>query len=86
MDEHQRRTAIEHERGSGTIRSQVGPWLLPCVWDECDKPARREHMAVVPEGEKTLFYFFCSTRHQVYWRNSPKDNGNLPVGARGLVS
>jgi hypothetical protein len=86
MDQRDRMAAIEREKGTGTIRSQVGPWLLPCVWDECDKPARREHMSVIPEGEKTLFYFFCSIRHQVLWRNSPRDNGNLPMGSKSLVS
>lgn len=85
MDDHQRKMAIDAERGTGTIQSQVGPWKLPCVWDECDKPAMRQHMSVVPEGEKTLFYFFCSVRHQVLWRNSPSDNRNLPVGSKGLL-
>lgn len=86
MDEATRKALVEAERGSGTIRSKVGPWLLPCIWTECDRPARREHMCVVKEPERNLFYWFCSTRHKMLWVNSPKDMGNLPSGIRGTIS
>lgn len=87
MDAETYRRRVDAERGIGTIRSHVGPWLLPCIWTECDAPARREHLfAAPPEGEKILFYFFCSGRHRQMWINSPRDMGNLASGSKGLIS
>lgn len=85
-EEYRRR--VDRERGTGTIRSFVGPWLLPCVWTECDHPARREHLFVTPpEGDgKILFYFFCSGRHRNLWINSVRDMGNLASGSKGMIS
>lgn len=87
MDHAEYWRRVDSERGVGTIRSFVGPWLLPCIWTECDKPARREHLfASPPEGEKILFYFFCSARHRVMWKNSSRDMGNLESGSKGLIT
>lgn len=85
MDEVRRRALIERERGTGTIRSHVGPWLLPCIWTECDRPARREHVVVIRERERNLFYWFCSERHKMLWQSSPRDMGNLPTGSKGII-
>lgn len=86
MDETSFRARVDRERGWGTLRSHVGPWLLPCIWTECDRPGRREHLVAVREGEKALFYFFCSERHKRLWLNSPVAMGQLPAGSRGMVS
>lgn len=82
-----RRAQIDAERGMGTIRSRVGANFLPCIWTECDKPARREHMSVdVSDPTKNLFFFFCSGRHRLLWRNSPQHMGQLPAGSKGLLT
>lgn len=86
MDETTFRARVDRERGWGTIRSFMGPHLLPCIWTECDRPARRENLVGVREGEKALFYFFCSDRHRQMWINSPKEMGNLAMGSRGMLS
>lgn len=86
MDSAEFRERVKQEQGRGTIRSHVGPWLLPCIWTECDKPARREHQVAVHEGNKALFYFFCSDRHKLLWRNAPRELGQLPTGSRGKIS
>ena len=86
LSEYKRR--VDSERGIGTIRSKVGPWLLPCCWSECDIPARRETLfADPPDGADNIrFYFFCSMRHREMWVNSPRANNMLPGGSKGLVS
>lgn len=86
MDDLEFKARVEKERGVGTIRSHMGAWLLPCIWTECDRPARREHQVAVRDGVKALFYFFCCERHRQLWINSPKDMGNLKSGSRGMIS
>ena len=86
MDAASFRARVDRERGFGLINSHVGSWLLPCVWTECDRPARRENMCAIREGEKAVFYFFCTERHRSMWINSPRDMGNLPAGSRGMIT
>lgn len=88
MDAAEYKRRVDSERGVGTIRSKLGPWLVPCCWTECDHPARRETLfADPPDGHANIrFYFFCSMRHREMWINSVRDMGNLPTGARGLLS
>ena len=88
MDDAEYRRRVDSERGVGTIRSKLGPWLLPCCLTECDHPARRETVFAEPaDGLGNIrCYFFCSMRHRGLWRNSVHDMGNLPTGSRGLLS
>lgn len=80
------RRRVDGERGIGMIRSQVGPWLLPCVWTECDRPARRENLVAIREGDKLLSYFFCTDKHKLMWLHAPQDLGQLPRGSKNMVS
>ena len=88
MDPSEYKRRVDAERGVGTIRSKIGPWLLPCCWTECDRPARRETLfAEPPDGHANIrFYFFCSMRHRAFWVASVTNMGNLPTGSRGLLT
>jgi hypothetical protein len=86
MDAWVFRQRVEMERGLGTIRSHVGPWLLPCIWTECDHHALRQNMVAIRDGEKALFYFFCSERHKTLWLHAPKQLGQLPTGSKGMIT
>ena len=80
------RERVEAERGTGTMRANSHAGLRVCIWTECDRPARREHVVAIREGVKPLFYWFCSDRHRALWLHSVTDMGNLPSGSRGMIS
>jgi hypothetical protein len=70
----------------GRVRSGATEEFIRCAWDDCDRYAQGQYLRVVEEGLKRLHYIFCSGRHLELWENSSRDNGNLPVGSKGLIS
>jgi hypothetical protein len=79
------------------VRNRETGRILPCCWDDCEKPGNARIWAEVTDGEftdadmvpplmvgtpKTFRYIFCAERHRAYWENSQRDQGNLPAGLR----
>lgn len=83
--------SVQLVRNPGTGR------VLPCCWDDCERPGDNRVQEQVADGvfteadlvsplmldtPKRFTYIFCSERHRAYWRNSHRDQGNLPAGLR----
>lgn len=51
---------------------------------------RRERVGPIvyraPAGAREIRYVFCSERHKMLYVNAHANRGNLPSGARGLLS
>lgn len=77
------------------ISGRTGKRLV-CMWEQCEKPGRTEYDVIVTEHDpsdhgKNLLtpnrthFLFCSHRHKMYFVNSHKDMGNLPVGYGNVI-
>lgn len=71
------------------INMQTGNHLA-CCWtgpggDTCPKDGRQMYRLVVPEGESTITYIFCTERHLQFHLHSHLAFGKLPPGYRNVI-
>jgi hypothetical protein len=85
MDETTFRARVASENGFGIVRNRDNGNVIPCCWNDCGRPGRREVKVGVRDGEQVSIYFFCTERHRGLWMNSSRDLGNLPGGSRGML-
>lgn len=67
------------------VRNVLTGVPLLCCWEDCQKNGHEENKIVVRDGDKSLNYVFCTTRHRNYYRNSHLDNGNLMSGDKTIL-
>jgi hypothetical protein len=72
------------------VRNVITRRVLPCCWDDCERPGRTEYELRVPDADsdgrpKTLIYVFCSLGHRAFYIVSFRARlyGKLTTGEKG---